>query len=70
MEKDQICLDCLNCKLISKWGELTCKSGHWTKIDGTLKHIILQSYEKKTLDIKPRDIFHKARKCDDMIYMD
>ena len=70
MEKTKNCLDCLHCKLINRRQNLTCKAGQWLKNDGEAKHIILQGYEVRTLNIKSRDIFQNAIRCDQMISMD
>lgn len=62
--KEKSCLDCLNCKIIESHRRLSCHKGMWIKNDWDKKYIILTAKERETLDMKWRDTFNQARRCD------
>ncbi len=69
-KNEKNCLNCLHCKLINKHKELRCKAGMWIKINDDERFIKLIESETRTLNIRPREIFHLAKRCQNLVEMD
>ncbi len=61
------CLDCKHCKVINKYGLLRCDAGNWLRPNGEEKTVRLGKHEVRTLEIRWRDLFSKAKKCPSMV---
>ena len=56
------CLNCLNCQLINRRRNLQCRANRWPE-----GNVELIPYEKRTLEIRVREVFQTAEKCQDRI---
>jgi len=63
--KEKTCLSCLNCKMVDTHRRLSCSKGMWIKNDWDKKYIILTATERESLNLRHREIFDLAGRCND-----